>query len=492
VFVLDATTRTLEVLLDAAPAANQLPVVVTYGDTNFGSATAPWTPGSSNTVTNGVTAVTAVAAPPASTQRQVEELTVRNDDTAARVVTLRYNDNGTLRKILTPTLQPGETLEYTHAAGLRTLAADGSVKFTWAGPRIANGAGSVQVNADGSVTASASGTGTTFAAGNVSLSYLTAGGVLFAGASGLVSQDGARLSWDNANKRLGVGTAAPQVDVHVRRDVAGSVFIGVENQGTGAGAFTGMLFGQNLSNAQFIEVLYCNVGNGTQPDNSCGIIAQSNVTGGFFFNVVANAAFQISTNNTLRWQVAGAGHLLAGADNAYDVGAAGATRPRSVYVGTSVELEGQAWVRNHPGRKRLTASVTNATVTFSNLTDLSVTLAAGRKYTGILAVRCSDSTAAEGIKFDFNGGTATMTSFNAGVTGNVQGATAGTTVSAALATAMNFTAMNGTGDHWVAFAVSLVCAVGGTFVPRFAQNSHSTGTATAALGGFLHLEDSPN
>lgn len=150
------------------------------------------------------------------------------------------------------------------------------------------------------------------------------------------------------------------------------------------------------------------------------------------------------------------------------------------------------YLQNGGGSKRNTADVTNATTTFSNLSDLTFTVAAGRKYCGRLVVRCSDSTAADGIKFDFAGGTATMTTFNAGVVGNVQGATAGTTVSAALATALTFTAMNGTTDHWIVIEFSFVVNAAGTVIPRFAQNAHSAGTATAALGSYLQCEDMVN
>ena len=45
---------------------------------------------------------------------------------------------------------------------------------------------------------------------------LTAGSVVFAGASGVYSQDNANLFWDDANNRLGIGTSAPttQLDIH--------------------------------------------------------------------------------------------------------------------------------------------------------------------------------------------------------------------------------------------------------------------------------------
>ena len=42
------------------------------------------------------------------------------------------------------------------------------------------------------------------------------------------------------------------------------------------------------------------------------------------------------TGGGMRWQVNGNGHLVTGADNAYDIGASGATRPRNVYVGTNI------------------------------------------------------------------------------------------------------------------------------------------------------------
>ncbi len=49
---------------------------------------------------------------------------------------------------------------------------------------------------------------------------------------------------------------------------------------------------------------------------------------------VSNVAMDFRTNNTLKWQIAAAGSLLAGTDNSWDIGASGATRPRSIYWGT--------------------------------------------------------------------------------------------------------------------------------------------------------------
>lgn len=45
-------------------------------------------------------------------------------------------------------------------------------------------------------------------------STMTAGSVLFAGTSGLLSQDNTNLFWDNTNKRLGIGTSSPEAMIH--------------------------------------------------------------------------------------------------------------------------------------------------------------------------------------------------------------------------------------------------------------------------------------
>lgn len=51
-----------------------------------------------------------------------------------------------------------------------------------------------------------------------------------------------------------------------------------------------------------------------------------------------SAALQFGTVNVLRWNIDTSGHFVANADNTYDIGASGATRPRTVYVGTDIHL----------------------------------------------------------------------------------------------------------------------------------------------------------
>lgn len=49
-----------------------------------------------------------------------------------------------------------------------------------------------------------------------------------------------------------------------------------------------------------------------------------------------NNGWSLYSNNTNRWTVQAAGHLVATADNTYDIGASAATRPRNIYVATAL------------------------------------------------------------------------------------------------------------------------------------------------------------
>lgn len=131
-FILDSTVRSLQAKLASAVATNQLPIVASFVDV---TATG-YTPGANATQTNGSTAVDAVAAPAASTQRQVKLLTIRNSDTAAVTLTVQYNDNGTARIVWSGTLQVGETFVYTDGEGFRVLDNSGQIKQTTANAAI--------------------------------------------------------------------------------------------------------------------------------------------------------------------------------------------------------------------------------------------------------------------------------------------------------------------------------------------------------------------
>lgn len=138
--------------------------------------------------------------------------------------------------------------------------------------------------------------------------------------------------------------------------------------------------------------------------------------------------------------------------------------------------------------KVLTANVTNATATMANLTGLSVTLAAGRSYLLELVLYCANSTASEGIKADFDGGAATMTAFRAHAIFH-DAALLLSSQSSALAT--DFAAATVTGDSLMVVKMAATVNAGGTFIPRFAEDSTAAGTATAYRGSHLIVHELP-
>jgi uncharacterized protein YaiE (UPF0345 family) len=69
----------------------------------------------------------------------------------------------------------------------------------------------------------------------------TAGSVVFAGASGVYTQDNANLFWDNTNDRLGIGTASPAAPLNITRDNT---------------AFRGQLSLQTVSSGNFAQLTF--------------------------------------------------------------------------------------------------------------------------------------------------------------------------------------------------------------------------------------------
>src|ERR1041385_7006612 len=121
---LDATTASLEIVLAVAVTTTQLPIVSSWAD----KTTTTFTPGKTTTASNNTSTVTIVAAPAASTQREVHSINIYNADTAAAIITVRENDSSTLRILVKITLSVGDTLNFTHANGWCVIDTNGNVK----------------------------------------------------------------------------------------------------------------------------------------------------------------------------------------------------------------------------------------------------------------------------------------------------------------------------------------------------------------------------
>lgn len=196
-------------------------------------------------------------------------------------------------------------------------------------------------------------------------------------------------------------------------------------------------------------------------------------------NIAFGSAYRLAwANNTSA--------TAAGADTSVERAAASVVRSGNGSGGTG-------WFQNWAGRSFLTADYTNATATFSN-TALSHTLTNGRKYTFTLSIFLTESTAADGVKIDFNGGNATMTNFVAHcvLTNAVGvGVTQVAAVSAALATVVSATATTDASQHVYICSGAIEPSSTGTFIVRGGQVAHTTGTVTFKRGSFMQIEDMP-
>lgn len=168
----------------------------------------------------------------------------------------------------------------------------------------------------------------------------------------------------------------------------------------------------------------------------------------------------------------------------------GVKRVAATVVAPTDGAAGGGWLQNTAGRSRVVNDITNVTITPAAITGLSATLIAGRKYTGRMVLFCSEATAADGLRLDYDGGTATMTSFIA--QGGLSDDNGFQAIARTTAIASDTTNTTITGSTVVTVELSFVCNAAGTFIPRFAKEADAAGAAlTITAGSYMWLEDMP-
>jgi hypothetical protein len=229
--------------------------------------------------------------------------------------------------------------------------------------------------------------------------------------------------------------------------------------------------GQNGGN-YYGSAMYVNVGDGSSTADF-KLVMSSNSFGsyGAFLGLASASRIFWSSNSGL------------GGSESGDVGL---KRAAAGVIATTDSMTGTGWIQNSAGEAALESAFTRSDATLTS-TNLSLTVIAGRSYriTGYLIV--SNSVAGEGAKFDFDGGTATRTTFD--VTFNAVGGTVvpGTIAATALDTDLNYTSVTGTTRIFVQGYLEV--NAGGTFILRASEDSTVTGTMTLAAGSWLALAD---
>jgi hypothetical protein len=143
--ILDATTKTIKVNMTGAITTTNPGFTVAYADDTASGLTE----GANNGSLNGVTDVTVVAAPAASTRRVIKFISIQNTDTTAKTINIKYDVSATQVNIAVVTLQVNEvwTTDGTYDSG-------GALKNTMGVVSLTSGVTGVLPVANGGTNAS--------------------------------------------------------------------------------------------------------------------------------------------------------------------------------------------------------------------------------------------------------------------------------------------------------------------------------------------------
>lgn len=328
-------------------------------------------------------------------------------------------------------------------------------------------------------------TAATLSGSNIIKSGASECGIFYASASALLTQD-ANLCWDATLRRLRVTAAGADkipFDITLASAQTANAFNLTSNGGSDGDLFNisadGTLFVKRDTSAVAIQAL------GTSGGTTQGIRFHSSGLTDF---IIANAnKFRIADGLV---QLPSNSEIFFNSSTANNAANDAGIKKLAAKVLASTDGGGGAglgWFVTD-GNKRLSADVTEAAAAMTNLTGLSVTLAAGRTYSFKLILFVSDSVAADGIKCDFDGGTLTATDFRAHGT-LFDTSLLLSTQTTALATDFSQATITGSGMFEIHGTVTV--NAGGTFIPRCAQNAHTTGTLTVFRGSNIVIEDIP-
>lgn len=128
--ILDSSSKSLVIDLDATVTTNQLEFSVSYAEvTSDASGVVTGTlPSGAVGVTNNTTEVTMVSAPTAGKQRIIKSVIVYNSDTQNATVVVSIKVTSTLYRVWQGIIGVGETLEYSFSSGWTVRSAQGLIK----------------------------------------------------------------------------------------------------------------------------------------------------------------------------------------------------------------------------------------------------------------------------------------------------------------------------------------------------------------------------
>ena len=175
----------------------------------------------------------------------------------------------------------------------------------------------------------------------------TAGSVVFAGASGVYTQDNTNFFWDDSNNRLGIGTAAPACSLDVTGGIQTSQTTVTSPATTDGNIFSGS-YTPTLTNTTNIASSTASTLYYTRVGNVVAVFGRVNITATATGNTLLGISLPIASALTTNGQVAGMGSLTSStvANNTFGRINADATNDRAQFQLNSTLTTNQTYSIN--------------------------------------------------------------------------------------------------------------------------------------------------
>jgi hypothetical protein len=296
--------------------------------------------------------------------------------------------------------------------------------------------------------------------GWASSAALASGGVIIGGGAGAAPYTNANLFWDNSNNRLGIGTGGPSSTLHIIGNSGAAPTLRIATGYTGGSNGFGNVITSIDASLAAGETFSYAIGQAESTNND-GYI-------GFVYNSSG------SNTNYMSIGVYGTDHIV----NVTGAGTVGIGTPTPT---ATLDINGHERVR---ANSYVSADFSRTSSTaLTSITGLTSTLTAGKAYQFDINLFTTSSGSSGGIQADLNGGTATVTT----LIGDSQlfdgTAITARTLPAALTTVLCSSASMATATCHI--WGTIVVNAGGTFIPRFAQNTSNATASIVKTGSYM-------
>lgn len=124
--IINNTTEVIEFFLGGTVTSQQASFLCSFNELSATTIT----PLETNGLSNNTTAVTLMGSPSSGLQRQLRQLSIKNNDTSNMTITIRFNDGSNTRILYKPTLQPGDQIFYSELDGWTVMDSFGQKELS--------------------------------------------------------------------------------------------------------------------------------------------------------------------------------------------------------------------------------------------------------------------------------------------------------------------------------------------------------------------------